>query len=166
MPFFLRGGTCLCRGRGEVIEPLPDFPRDTAIILALPAIHSGTAAAYRGLVLPEEGELRSAEAFLRAMRDGDAAAMERAAFNRFEKTVFAALPELARIHDELEDRINRPVRMSGSGSALWHFADSGHADSLSGNRELAEWAERNSVRLIAARAVPANPHCKSPTHRT
>ncbi len=161
VPFFLRGGTCLCRGRGELIAPLPDFPRETAIVLALPPIHSNTAAAYRGLALPSPEEQKSAAPFLRAMESRDVEAMERAAFNRFEKTVFAALPALARMHDELEDLINRPVRMSGSGSALWHFADPDCAASLSANRELAEWAERNSVRLIAAQAVPANAHCKS-----
>jgi 4-diphosphocytidyl-2-C-methyl-D-erythritol kinase len=153
VPFFLSGGACLCRGRGEIVSPLPDFPRATAIVLALPAIHSDTASAYRGLCLPGAGERRTADAFLRAMETGDREAMERAAFNRFEKTIFAALPELGRLHGELEALAGRPVRMSGSGSALWHFADPDYAGSLSGNQALAQWAEQNHVRLVATRAV-------------
>lgn len=155
VPFFLRGGTCLCRGRGEIIAPLADFPPEIPIILALPDIHSNTAAAYRGLVLPRAGEGRSAEEFVRAMCAGDVAGMERSAFNRFEATVFAALPDLRRLHGELEDLAARPVRMSGSGAALWHFASREYADSLRENRRLSAWAEENRIRLMAVRATPA-----------
>lgn len=120
VPFFLYGGTCLCRGRGEIIESLPDFPRETPLCLALSGIHSDTAAAYRGLSLANRAEQRRADPFISALASGDADAMARLAFNRFEPTVFAALPELAAIHARLADA-GLPARLSGSGSALWFF---------------------------------------------
>lgn len=152
VPFFLSGGTCLCRGRGEIITRLPDFPSDQWIVIALPSIHSGTAEAFRGLNLPGPDARRSAEMFEQALAAGDVAGMEREAFNRFEETVFAAVPELGRLHAELEVLSGRRVRMSGSGSALWHFADAGYAAGLAGNGRIAAWARENRVRLVATRA--------------
>lgn len=157
VPFFLKGGTCLCRGRGEIITRLPDFPSGQWIVLALPTIHSGTAEAFRGLRLPGPGERRSAGMFAQALAEADVAGMEREAFNRFEETVFAALPELGRLRTELAALSGRRVRLSGSGSALWHFADAACAASLEENGELGAWARRNGVRLAAVRARTSTP---------
>ncbi|MCC8190358.1 MAG: 4-(cytidine 5'-diphospho)-2-C-methyl-D-erythritol kinase [Planctomycetes bacterium] len=119
VPFFLQGGVCLCEGRGERITPLGGFPGQAAFGLALGGIHSDTAAAYRRLRLPEPGGRRSAGPFLAAMARGDVTAMAAAAFNRFEPTVYAALPALARFRDRAAAAISRPIRLSGSGSGLW-----------------------------------------------
>ncbi len=121
VPFFLHGGTCRCRGRGEIIDPLPDFPKGIEIGLLLPPFPSSTAAAYCNIRLPNPGEARTPEAFLSAMAQNDVEGMREAAFNRFEASVFAALPELGRLHRELETRLNHSARLSGSGSALWFF---------------------------------------------
>lgn len=125
VPFFLHGGTCLCEGRGERITPLPPFPANVALGLAVSGIHSDTAAAYRGLRLPAAPERRTAAAFIRAMERADVPGMTRAAFNRFEETVFATLPGLWAIHRKAERTLHRPVRMSGSGSGLWFFRERG-----------------------------------------
>lgn len=119
VPFFFYGGACLCQGRGEIITPLAPFPAAVPLGLAVTGIHSDTAAAYRGLRHLGTGDLRSAERFIRAINAGDAEAMAAAAFNRFEESVFMALPRLGEIHRHLETRLGRPVRMSGSGSGLW-----------------------------------------------
>lgn len=121
VPFFLRGGTCLCEGRGERVTPLAPFPARIPLGLALCGIHSDTAAAYRGLVLPDPDGCRRPDAFIAAMERADVDAMADAAFNRFEPTVFAAIPALRNIHGKLEQTLHRPVRMSGSGSGLWFF---------------------------------------------
>ncbi len=120
VPFFLHGGLCLCRGRGEVVEPLAPFPAGVPLTLILTPLHSDTAAAYRGLSLPAAGKARKADAFLRALAIGHVAAMTASAFNRFETTVFAALPTLGDLHARLT-RAGLAPRMSGSGSALWYF---------------------------------------------
>ena len=121
VPFFLHGGLCLCRGRGEIIARLPDLPAGIGLGLALTGIFSDTASAYRGLALPAPGRARKADEFIRAAESGDIEGMAAAAFNRFEKTVFAAHPPLADHHARLERYLRRPVRMSGSGSGLWFF---------------------------------------------
>ena len=121
VPFFLHGGACLCRGRGEIITPLPPQP-SLPLCLVLTDLHSNTAEAYRRLRLPGPGTARSAEPFIDALRTGDMEAVRREAFNRFEESVFSALPDLARLHDWLERKRGVRVRMSGSGTALW-FVD-------------------------------------------
>lgn len=149
VPFFLTGGICLCRGRGEEVTPLPPFPSHVGLLLALPDIHSDTAAAYRGLELPPAGSALSAREFIAAMAAGDVDAMERAGFNRFERTVFAAIPELGRLHRELEALTGRRARMSGSGAALWCLVRPGDA----GPAGLAGWEERNGVKVVTASAA-------------
>ncbi|MEJ5184590.1 MAG: hypothetical protein WHT81_05665, partial [Rectinemataceae bacterium] len=56
-PFFIHGGACIVRGRGEMITPLP-ARTDFGIVLVQPPWHSGTPAAYAALdairVSPEE----------------------------------------------------------------------------------------------------------------
>lgn len=121
VPFFLHGGVCLCEGRGERVTPVPFPVNFPPLGLALSGIHCDTAAAYRGLRLPTPDGRLGVESFLRAMEAGNIRAMAASAFNRFEETVFAALPELGGLHSRLEQRLKRPVRMSGSGSGLWFF---------------------------------------------
>ncbi len=149
VPFFLRGGMCRCRGRGEIINPLPGFPEGIEIGLALPPFSSSTAEAYRGVRLPAPDGIRSPEAFLAATARGDVRAMREEAFNRFEESVFRALPALGRLHRELEALLGHSVRMSGSGSSLWFFAEQGWRE----NALLAAWGEANRVRLLPARSA-------------
>ena len=152
VPFFLHGGTCLCRGRGEVIKPLAVFPDSIGICLVLSDIHSDTAAAYRGLRLPGPGEAKSADNFIGAMSAGDCVGMTAAAFNRFEETVFAALPELAEIREMLAQTVAVPVRMSGSGSGLWFFGTPDMASALETDPRWQQLRERHGVVLIETAA--------------
>lgn len=132
IPFFFHGGTCLCRGRGEIIERMPAFPCEQSLGLILPGISSNTAAAYRGIRLPHPGRERHAADFISALANHDVSAMRNLAFNRFERTVFAALPTIARIAERLEAH-GVSARLSGSGSALWFFGASTQAEqALSG----------------------------------
>lgn len=149
VPFFLRGGTCRCRGRGEIVETLPAFPEDVELGLALPPFPSSTARAYGGLPLPDPGSRRDPSAFIDAMIRRDRDAMGELAFNRFEASVFRALPRLGGMHADLEKFLRRPVRMSGSGSTLWFFAEKGWRDSAA----LASWADGHGVTLLSAHAA-------------
>lgn len=45
VPFFLRGGACWVRGRGEKLEPLP-APEGLRVVLVNPGFPSGTQAAF------------------------------------------------------------------------------------------------------------------------
>lgn len=134
VPFFLHGGACLCRGRGELITPLPQ-PPPLPLCLVLTDLHSNTAEAYRRLHLPGPGAARSAKPFITALATGDREAIRREAFNRFEESVFSALPDLARLHNWLEREKGVRVCMSGSGTAMWFVdekVDGGNNDFFAG----------------------------------
>lgn len=147
VPFFLRGGACRCTGRGDVLEPVASFPERIAFGLAIPSFPSLTADAYKNLRLPHPNETRSAQPFIKAMANGKMGAMRTHSFNRFEETVFQALPQLGKLHGELEALLRHPVRMSGSGSALWFFAEKGWR----GDTRLNAWANANGVTLLSTR---------------
>jgi len=47
IPFFLYEGACFCRGRGEIVEPLSEFPWRPRLILVKPAFSVPTPWAYK-----------------------------------------------------------------------------------------------------------------------
>lgn len=123
VPFFLNGPSSVCTGRGEIVTPVPP-PACGWALLILPGIAMPTPAVYRRL-----DELRAGAAGDVASVDpqrppaANAAALLSRLVNDLESPAFDLSPELARIRTVAEDRLNRPVRMSGSGSTLFTLYD-------------------------------------------
>ena len=95
VPFFLRGGTQLAGGRGELLEPLPDLP-ETWLVLVTPRIRleEKTRRLY-SLLTPasfSDGEATAAAA--RAIRAG-VMPESRLLRNAFQRVSERAFPELA-----------------------------------------------------------------------
>ncbi len=149
VPFFLHGGTCVCTGRGEIIVPIAAKTPRRPITLVLSALRSNTAEAYAGLSLPEPGMARDSNTLVARLCDSAADALAAAAFNRFEQTVFAALPLLGELHARLAAIPGLTPRLSGSGPSLWFFDT---ADLLRGalarDKELRDLCDKISVRLV------------------
>ncbi|HTU48754.1 MAG TPA: 4-(cytidine 5'-diphospho)-2-C-methyl-D-erythritol kinase [Bryobacteraceae bacterium] len=133
VPFFLQGGTALGLGRGTELYPLPELPAQPALIVAS-GIHVSTREAYAALgregysasvrdvadpltSSPESPILREFQTIAWTL---DGSGLDRLPLtNDFEKAVFkmhATLPALAR---KLRRLGARPVRLTGSGSALF-----------------------------------------------
>ena len=122
VPFCVRGGTALARGRGEKLESLPVLP-SCWFVLVKPEAAFSTGKMY-GLIdsrgcYDEEG----AEAMLAALCSGDLQAVCAAMGNTFERT----LPpdsEIFAIRQRLMGLGALGAMMSGSGSAVFGlFAD-------------------------------------------
>ncbi len=154
VPFFLHGGTALCEGRGERITPLSPFPRHTPLVLVLSALQSNTGAAYAGLQLPSPDQQRTAADFIQAMENQSIPGMENAAFNRFEPCVFHALPQLRALSAAISHTLDRPLRMSGSGTALWFFGTLDEAQ----KRLHADPICSDLLARVNARLVQVNPY--------
>jgi 4-diphosphocytidyl-2-C-methyl-D-erythritol kinase len=116
VPFFMFGGTALCTGRGEIVEPLaPPAPFD--VTLLLPPFGTSTAAVYaawaaattRPAPLPDLAALRV------ALAGADAAALQRLFVNDLAPAARAVEPRLAQLLDTT--RLN----LSGSGSTLFGY---------------------------------------------
>ena len=116
VPFFIRGGTALARGRGEHLTPMPRL-RDGWFVIVKPPEGFSTPAMYRRLDdLPPEPP--RPDAMPAALAAGDIRAVAAALYNSFER----AVPQDSAVWD-----IERALRahgalaalLSGSGSAVF-----------------------------------------------
>jgi len=118
VPFFIYGGTALCRGRGEKVTPI-QCPARLHFVLLLPRVLVSTARVYENLTLrltipPKPGTFNRL-----AVESGDISAIAAALFNRLEETTFALYPELADWKAKLAPHPFLGMLMSGSGSCLY-----------------------------------------------
>lgn len=127
VPFFIRGGTMHCTGRGERIAPLPPLTAGWFVIVKPPEGFS-TPAMYRRLdELPPEPA--RPDGMTAALESGDIRAVAAALYNSFERAVppdsaVRAIEDALRVHGALA------AMLSGSGSAvfgLFNREDTAHA---------------------------------------
>ena len=117
--FFLYGGTARCRGRGELVEPLPVSARFDYVLL-FPRVGVSTAEAYGRLRFPLTPQAPSATILLDSLLAGDVSSLGRSLFNRLEGPAFGIHPRLAEAKGRLAaSGLFQGVCMTGSGSALF-----------------------------------------------
>jgi 4-diphosphocytidyl-2-C-methyl-D-erythritol kinase len=148
VPFFLRGGTALGLGRGTELHPLPDLPARSVLIVAT-GIHVSTREAYAALgrkvtdaltSAPESPILREFQTITWTL---DGSSLDHLPLhNDFEQVVFEMHPDLRALARKLSRLGARPVRMTGSGSAVF------------GVFETAAEAETAASRFRAGTAFP------------
>ncbi len=116
---FVYGGTVRMRGRGEIVEPMPDAP-ELDLVIVRPSVGVSTAWAYaeldkqpRGRILGATGEAYS------AVTSGDKAALLRNLRNDFEPVVLGAFPEIREAHERLGACGADAMLLCGSGSAVF-----------------------------------------------
>lgn len=120
VPFFIRGGTMHCTGRGERIAPLPPLTAGWFVIVKPPEGFS-TPAMYRRLdELPPEPS--RPDGMTAALESGDIRAVAAALYNSFERAVppdsaVRAIENALRVHGALA------AMLSGSGSAVFGLFD-------------------------------------------
>lgn len=135
--FFLDAPSAVCRGRGEIVEPLPLRHR-YHFVLICPPFGVSTVSVYRGLQVPESP--RTIDAVLDAWNQGDTEELGKQLFNRLQPVAERIAPDLCRVRDAL-DALSPSLDgclMSGSGSAYFGLAR---------DRDAAEQAARQLGRL-------------------
>lgn len=121
--FFVRGGTAMCRGRGEIVTPIP-AGGPFFFVLVLPGIHCPTPRVFKSLRLTES--CRQSYDLLRCLEKGDVAGMRARIFNRLEDPARREFSELDQILQLLSP--HRAI-LSGSGSTIYLLCESrGDAD--------------------------------------
>ncbi len=149
VPFFLYSGACLCQGRGEEIERVEPLGSSVPITVLVSDLKSSTKQAYAKVKLPAAGERKSSYRLIRAMAERNIPLLAKTAFNRFETTVFDAIPDLSELHRTLARITGLNPRMSGSGSSLWLLVPSGSVELAIRNvPRLREIAEKINLRVI------------------
>jgi len=122
--FFFFGGTARGTGIGAKIEPLPDTPERTLLIIK-PNANSNTADAYEALQKPaltssNSKTILSSSAAKEVFDTSSFAAWQ----NDFEAIVFALEPEIERAQVALLQTGARSALLAGSGSAVFGIFDS------------------------------------------
>lgn len=125
VPFFLLGGTAVGLGRGTELYPLPDRPAEVAVVVST-GVHVSTAEAYVAVGRSATDSLTSQppSPILREFQTiawtFDGSGLDQLPLtNDFEGPVFERHPDLAVVARKLRRLGGRPVRMTGSGSAVF-----------------------------------------------
>lgn len=120
VPYFLTGGTAMGSGRGEKIEPLPDFPSRHLVVI-FPGIQVPTGEAYSSLNLGLTS--RTEDNRIQFFRDQIIKGQNDLAgfFNDFEVSILPAYPPVKESMDFLKQKGAGAALLSGSGSAVFGF---------------------------------------------
>ena len=121
VPFCLAGGTQLCTGIGDILEPLPPL-HGWPILLASAPFGLSTPdvfQAYDRLAVTHEPVQPDHAAFLPALAASRWPEMSSAAANALEAIAFARHPELAEVRQAMARTGALLARMSGSGPTLF-----------------------------------------------
>jgi len=140
VPFFLRGGTARCQGRGEQVTPVAN--RVAAhFVVCWPPCGLSTAEVYAAVDrLDLTSGKRSASVILAPLAAGDFGAARSGLFNRLEEAAIPLCPEMARAREALSGLEPGAALVSGSGSGAYAFCGS-----AAGAAELARKARDHEV---------------------
>jgi 4-diphosphocytidyl-2-C-methyl-D-erythritol kinase len=124
VPFFLHGPSSVCTGRGEIIKDIsPPKPRAALLVLCEQAI--ATPSVYRrfdDMRLGDRGAIED-EPNWQDWTDLSAGPLLQKLINDLEPPAMALCPPLKKLREEIENLLDRPMRMSGSGSSLFTLFD-------------------------------------------
>jgi 4-diphosphocytidyl-2-C-methyl-D-erythritol kinase len=135
--FCVAGGTALCTGRGEIIDPLPGLDHLYAVLAKYEDLPVPTPWAYKtyraefGSTYPESTteldrrteQLRTGS-MMNAIVQGDGAAIGKGLHNDLEKVVLPHYPKIQNLRNEFSKTNSLGVMMSGSGSTVFALAQS------------------------------------------
>ena len=125
VPFFLKGGTALGTGRGEIITPLPPAP-PMDLVLVKPAQGLSTPEVYRsGKAQITRGE--KTKAYLDLLPERRLPYLAGSLFNGLEPAAFFLEPETQEIKRQLLEVGALGALVSGSGPTVFGVAPSGPA---------------------------------------
>lgn len=118
VPFFLVGGTAICRGRGERVTPLLDPPL-MHYVLVSPPVHVSTRQVYENvptdLTKAPFGTKFFLQELTRRRRDGGPLSV----FNRLQEVTLRVYPQLAEIAAVMRRTGCETIGMTGSGSSFF-----------------------------------------------
>jgi 4-diphosphocytidyl-2-C-methyl-D-erythritol kinase len=121
VPFFIYGGTCLGKGRGEILETIENNLDLEVKIIKPEGISISTKWAYEQIDSREfiADHKKEIESIIQALKTGDKELLFKNTFNDFEMVVFSYYPELLKIRNELIKEGYKTVNLCGSGSAVY-----------------------------------------------
>ena len=113
VPYFLEGGFCLGRERGDAVIPLTDLP-PFYCVLAMPPFPVWTAEIYERCGASLTSEAKDSK-IIQFLENGDFGFLE----NALEKTVFSSYPQLEDLKRFFQSQGAELSLLSGSGSSVF-----------------------------------------------
>jgi len=132
-PFFLTGGTALCRGRGERVAQLMEV-RSLTYVVVYPGLTVSTKEVYEKLPADLTKDGRDTKLFLGEITSGAESVTYPHLFNRLECITLALHQSLKDLRQQMTESGLERVTMTGSGSAFFGIA--------TGRKEAQSSAER------------------------
>jgi 4-diphosphocytidyl-2-C-methyl-D-erythritol kinase len=121
VPFLVHGGSAVVEGLGERLTHMP-LPPDTHVVLLLPEASCPTGPVYKAFdALRPDAALQPDR--VREMAARGAAPGVAEPFNDLAEPAMEVAPRLRGEREEIEELIDRPVHVSGSGSTLFFLAN-------------------------------------------
>ena len=121
VPLFFALPAAVITGRGKIVEPVRMSWRGW-VLLVLPELHVSTADVYRSWRPEDSADLpRGTEQDV--LRATTASEITRHLTNHLEPAVFQVCPAVAGLKEQLSEMGLDPLRVSGSGSALYRLFD-------------------------------------------
>lgn len=125
VPFFFARGPAMCRGRGEIVEPVTG-PYPMHVVIARPSEGLSTASVY-GACRPAESP-KSAAPIIEAFKRGDWNGVAKRIWNGLEAAAQSLSPCIARMQQEFAKTDCLGFGMSGSGTSFFGVCrDARHA---------------------------------------
>ncbi len=122
VPFCLHGGTALAAGVGEKLRPLAPMP-DCFLVVCKPRFSVSTKDAFALYDLQPDKNVPSCGGLLRALEQGDLAAVAGQMYNGLEAPVGGQKGMILKLRQELLKNGALGARMTGSGSAVFGIFD-------------------------------------------
>lgn len=145
VPLFFNLPSALISGRGERVERA-SLRWSGWVLLVFPGVHVATADVYRAWRAGDAREVGAAEASLREIQDVSLAdELHGMLSNQLEPAVFRVCPRVTEARDELQSLGVSPIRVTGSGSALYRLFDDPEAA-----RDASDRIERHFPRMKTA----------------
>ncbi|HHT9125652.1 MAG TPA: 4-(cytidine 5'-diphospho)-2-C-methyl-D-erythritol kinase [Candidatus Brocadiia bacterium] len=118
VPFFIKGNTAICRGRGEIVTPVP-ISTYFSYVLLYPDIEISTASIYQNLKIDLTKAVKDVRFLLEILKNGNAESVGKLLYNRLEEVALRLYPDLHRIKEALRVYNFCGLLLSGSGSAIY-----------------------------------------------
>ncbi len=122
VPYCVRMGTALARGRGEILQPLPP-PPPCWVVLAKPPHGISTADVFRRLDTERISHRPDTEKMIEALSRSDYPAICRGLGNVLEGVTLELFPEVGRLKERIRRFGADGVLMSGSGPSVFGLVD-------------------------------------------
>jgi 4-diphosphocytidyl-2-C-methyl-D-erythritol kinase len=153
VPFFLRGGTALCEGRGERIMPIA-CPRPIHYVLVMPGWPVPTAGVYAA-ARPLTDRASDSNNTLRALGDGDAGRLASALRNDLQEAALRLNPPLQTVWEQLLGCAAscgiEGVALSGSGASFLGVA----RGALEARQAVGRLASKLNIPCAAVMSLPS-----------